>query len=1118
MDKERLSAIQDIPTFNDGDLMQKVREESLNPLIERFNTLEKKPGGYFYNPNPPEEGVNLFAKVTSGVLGTLADAEAERDAYFTTHDKVLGEYNQEPRRMIVLQYKDSADKIMNLQQSRLLKAGTADYEWINTFSIATDAFELSAHSISELRDGSAVLRDITANKASVTTLREISLEADGLSGIKTKASRANISVTGDATMNGNAMINGNLILNGTPVVAPGTIPSGHYNLSEALTDAEVKVDSVTKKLSLDCTKVKEHFTSDNGTVDIKVVGSGSGCKINLETEIMHYLGQFESQAGLKAYVKGYVSRGHKLVRHLSEAWVRRKVVISQGNNTSSYTIWGWNSDIQMPTDAQIDDNSNWLFNSSIAGKGYSISHVGQGAEEPYNLWTPEDQSTYPANQYFNQVIYYTSRTPDHSGYYTSDGTQWVPLFNGETLQKYMQGDLDLTVSQVGYHKKLNLAFNKSKLAAAMQDALQAGDGIKLVSSADALTISAGFTISGMDTSNTSQTFEGVTKIKFAGNTVVSKDVDTGVVTITNSSPQNGISAQVEGGTSQTIKEISITGNTGGSEIVGDKLTIELPAGGGSGGSIQAQVLNDTKQNISLIKALNSKTKVSGGVLTLPKLNARNSIKQVKSSFTTLRAGTNIGFTPYTGSEESDEESLVIECTVPKGDTGPQGPQGPAGKDGASVHFKGKVDSYNDLATQTTAVEGDCYYIDSTTDPKAGHLYALGTGSPTDLANWTDLGKVQGTQGPMGPQGIQGPEGPKGDKGDKGDLGSLEVDVASSSYTDVAKLNFGDGFTASWDGTQKAVTIKSDGSSAELTRFSANYPAQVTGEDSQAYDPNTAEQQTGYTFVAKSSTNHPLGARAEDCIIHALVRNEHDAQKNFIQTLYGLETGAIWTRFRNANSAQTRVSDWRHVGGGLSEKHYTILTPSNGYKYRAFKDTHMRLHIIQDPECNFLDDEKGGLQIRNGGIYNITVHVTPTVFRPSGSETDLKYKAIILADNSQVAVAEANARVVTVNNIGTMSHEVISIPNVQLDSDVTITVKIGVTGSGLDTTNFDDAMFDAYKNMVIIEPSSSPTKTGVNIGKNLRTLHSGIAHEPWYNVRTEQGATGVVRVYGDVYDG
>lgn len=92
-------------------------------------------GGFILAPNPPVEGLNLFT------AGTEVEAEALRDAYFSSNPSDLERYDNDIQRMIVLVYNG-----LQFFQNRSLGA------WVDTFNSATSSVDLSTHSVTDMGD------------------------------------------------------------------------------------------------------------------------------------------------------------------------------------------------------------------------------------------------------------------------------------------------------------------------------------------------------------------------------------------------------------------------------------------------------------------------------------------------------------------------------------------------------------------------------------------------------------------------------------------------------------------------------------------------------------------------------------------------------------------------------------------------------------------------------------------------------------------------------------------------------------------------------------------------------------------------------------------------------
>lgn len=105
---------------------------------------------------------------------------------------------------------------------------------------------------------------------------------------------------------------------------------------------------------------------------------------------------------------------------------------------------------------------------------------------------------------------------------------------------------------------------------------------------------------------------------------------------------------------------------------------------------------------------------------------------------------------------------------PQGPKGEPGPEGPPGKDGKSFTIKDRYETLEALKqAHPTGSAGDAYSVGSEDD---NTVYIWGV----DVAEWVNIGKMQGPKGdpgPKGEQGEQGPVGPTGPKGDQGEKGA-----------------------------------------------------------------------------------------------------------------------------------------------------------------------------------------------------------------------------------------------------------------------------------------------------------------------------------------------------------
>lgn len=126
---------------------------------------EATAAGFSLIPNPPEEGINLF----SGTLKT--DAEAARDAYFTSNPDQLARYDSNSFLLIQIKYTSPAPVF----EFELRSAGS----WVNAFGQAVSEVALATHSVTELLDVSS------AGSGQIITVAE----REKLAGIQVEATK-----------------------------------------------------------------------------------------------------------------------------------------------------------------------------------------------------------------------------------------------------------------------------------------------------------------------------------------------------------------------------------------------------------------------------------------------------------------------------------------------------------------------------------------------------------------------------------------------------------------------------------------------------------------------------------------------------------------------------------------------------------------------------------------------------------------------------------------------------------------------------------------------------------------------------------------------------------------
>lgn len=110
-------------------------------------------------------------------------------------------------------------------------------------------------------------------------------------------------------------------------------------------------------------------------------------------------------------------------------------------------------------------------------------------------------------------------------------------------------------------------------------------------------------------------------------------------------------------------------------------------------------------------------------------------------------------------------SGVSGATGPIGPVGPNGATGPQGLDGTSVALKGTVPDASDLPSIPGTVEGDLYVVlNSGSGFNAGDGAVKNDLNTGTLADWSNVGPLQGPQGASGPIGATGSQGATGIQG------------------------------------------------------------------------------------------------------------------------------------------------------------------------------------------------------------------------------------------------------------------------------------------------------------------------------------------------------------------
>ena len=141
---------------------------------------------------------------------------------------------------------------------------------------------------------------------------------------------------------------------------------------------------------------------------------------------------------------------------------------------------------------------------------------------------------------------------------------------------------------------------------------------------------------------------------------------------------------------------------------------------------------------------------------------------------------------------------------PAGPQGPQGEQGEKGDPGTSFTIKGRLDTLTELTTaHPTGTAGDAYAV-GTAEDNSVYLWSV------DMAQWQDIGPMQG---PPGPQGVAGAGVPTGGaagqmlaKKSGSDYDTEWVDAQLSGGTTVTSFNGRDGAVVPQAGDYTAADV------------------------------------------------------------------------------------------------------------------------------------------------------------------------------------------------------------------------------------------------------------------------------------------------------------------------
>ena len=219
---------------------------------------------------------------------------------------------------------------------------------------------------------------------------------------------------------------------------------------------------------------------------------------------------------------------------------------------------------------------------------------------------------------------------------------------------------------------------------------------------------------------------------------------------------------------------------------------------------------------------------TAGQILAKKSNANGDLEWIDNSGGGSTVSVNVGETttgePGTNASvtnSGDETNVILNFTIPRGDTGPQGPQGKQGPAGAPGPAGPGV-ATGGTTGQVLAKKSNTNYDTEWVDPTSGGTVSVNvgkttTGEPGTNASVTNSGDEtnvilnftipRGDTGPQGPQGKQGPAGAPGPAGPGvatgGTTGQVLAKKSNTNY-DTEWINFYPyvpvGGVIEWDGT------------------------------------------------------------------------------------------------------------------------------------------------------------------------------------------------------------------------------------------------------------------------------------------------------------------------------
>lgn len=251
--------------------------------------------------------------------------------------------------------------------------------------------------------------------------------------------------------------------------------------------------------------------------------------------------------------------------------------------------------------------------------------------------------------------------------------------------------------------------------------------------------------------------------------------------------------------------------------------------------------------------------------------------------------------------------------------------------------------------------------------------------------------------------------------------------------------------------------------------------------------------------------------AEDGILQSLYKED----LRWVQLFYGLETGNLWSRFYDASN------HWHHwkLFGGVEEGHYAVMTTFNDQTLEGYQSSqkHIPYQTVQDPSEN-IKMEDGIPAVMTKGVYDVTycIHLSNDTTWPGG----VANFHIEARRGDEELVAPAITGSVTAPTTGKDAGKFPAIiaKFEKIPMLVGQKVKLYVTITG-DATGIETSTLDPYKNFLVIEPTTSDTKTGINIAKTLHNTLGGVSFTNGYEMRSVPSSDDPLnpRVFGALYN-